>query len=338
MQAPEVSTARAVPAGPRGPAVPPRLSVALELARAGLVAEAVAELGALRASGPLEPLESAFALACGIECRLARGDVGEALALGEELYPHLEASGLTGAVAHHARGELASALNETEGALPFFEEAGRLVAGTPDDAPDVLPWRVGAALASLRLGRRREASALALAHLARARPSGSPYALAQALRTLATTVADGNRVALLREARAVLDGTRALRLGAQIDTDLAGLLLLPGDAHRTEALDLLRAAEEYAGRQELWPLQNRVRRLLERLGQSPRRVQSEALEALTISERKVARLAAQGLTNRQIAQELVVTVKAVEWHLSHIYRKLGIRSRTRLAVTLGVLV
>ena len=40
--------------------------------------------------------------------------------------------------------------------------------------------------------------------------------------------------------------------------------------------------------------------------------------------------------NRQIAHELVVTVKAVEWHLSHVYRKLGIGSRTLLAETLGV--
>nr|WP_242680010.1 helix-turn-helix transcriptional regulator [Nocardioides sp. IC4_145] len=98
---------------------------------------------------------------------------------------------------------------------------------------------------------------------------------------------------------------------------------------------MLRSAEEYAGRQELWPLQGRVRRLLERFGERPRRVQSEALAALTASERRVAGLAADGLTNRQIAEQLVVTVKAVEWHLSHVYRKLGITSRTRLASTLG---
>jgi DNA-binding NarL/FixJ family response regulator len=46
-------------------------------------------------------------------------------------------------------------------------------------------------------------------------------------------------------------------------------------------------------------------------------------------------MAADGLTNRQIASELVVTVKAVEWHLSHVYRKLGISSRVNLAETLG---
>ena len=64
-------------------------------------------------------------------------------------------------------------------------------------------------------------------------------------------------------------------------------------------------------------------------------MQTEAMAALTVSERRVARMAADGLTNRQIANELVVTVKAVEWHLSHVYRKLGISSRTNLSTTLG---
>jgi DNA-binding NarL/FixJ family response regulator len=42
------------------------------------------------------------------------------------------------------------------------------------------------------------------------------------------------------------------------------------------------------------------------------------------------------MSNRQIAQQLFVTVKAVEWHLSNVYRKLGIRSRTRLPAVLSV--
>jgi DNA-binding NarL/FixJ family response regulator len=138
-------------------------------------------------------------------------------------------------------------------------------------------------------------------------------------------------------ARAVLAGTVAERLSAQIDTDLAGLLLLTHAPDAEErALTLLRSAEDHAGRQELWPLQSRVRRLLDRLGEAPRKVQTEAMAALTASERRVARMAADGLTNRQIASELVVTVKAVEWHLSHVYRKLGISSRAKLAATLGV--
>jgi DNA-binding CsgD family transcriptional regulator len=51
---------------------------------------------------------------------------------------------------------------------------------------------------------------------------------------------------------------------------------------------------------------------------------------LTASERRVAELAAAGHTNRQIAVELFVTVKAVEWHLGNVYRKLDIRGRKQL--------
>jgi DNA-binding NarL/FixJ family response regulator len=209
----------------------------------------------------------------------------------------------------------------------------------PDAPPDRLPWRSGAALSHLRTGDARTAAALAREQVQLAQRSGSPYGMATALRTLAAVAIDTgpDRIQHLLRARAVLSGNRADRLAAQIDTDLAGLLLLTHapDAEQ-RALALLRSAEEHAGRQELWPLQGRVRRLLDRLGQQPRKVETEAMAALTASERRVARMAADGLTNRQIASELVVTVKAVEWHLSHVYRKLGISSRTMLAETLGV--
>jgi DNA-binding CsgD family transcriptional regulator len=55
---------------------------------------------------------------------------------------------------------------------------------------------------------------------------------------------------------------------------------------------------------------------------------------LTPSERRVSALAAAGRTNREIANELFVTVKAVEWHLGNAYRKLDIRGRAGLAEAL----
>ncbi len=319
---------------PRQPSHPV-LTHGCGLARRGLVREALEVLDHLRASAELAPLgtDAAILLATSLDCRLARGDIGDALALGEMLAPYLDLPGTAGALAHHARGELASALNEPDAAATCFETAGVLL--DDDGDHELVPWRAGAALAALRLGRRTEAAGLARDQLTRA--GDSPYATAQALRTLATTEPGADRTALVRRARAALAGVPAERLAAQLDTDLAGLLLLKGGPRAAaEALTLLRSAEAYAGRQELWPLQSRVRRLLERLDAPPRRAQSEALAALTASERKVARLAADGLTNRQIAEELVVTVKAVEWHLSRVYRKLGIRSRTRLGATIGV--
>ncbi|HEY1511442.1 MAG TPA: helix-turn-helix transcriptional regulator, partial [Solirubrobacteraceae bacterium] len=56
---------------------------------------------------------------------------------------------------------------------------------------------------------------------------------------------------------------------------------------------------------------------------------------LTPSERRVAELAASGRSNKQIAQELHVTVHTVEAHLSHGYAKLGVRSRGQLAARLS---
>jgi DNA-binding NarL/FixJ family response regulator len=58
-------------------------------------------------------------------------------------------------------------------------------------------------------------------------------------------------------------------------------------------------------------------------------------ESLTRGERRVVTMAAAGKGNKEIAEELVVTVKAVEWHLSNAYRKLGIHSRHELEGVLG---
>ena len=58
--------------------------------------------------------------------------------------------------------------------------------------------------------------------------------------------------------------------------------------------------------------------------------QTTAADPLTPGERRVVELARQGRTNRQIANALYVTIKAVEWHLGNAYRKLGIRSRAEL--------
>ena len=59
------------------------------------------------------------------------------------------------------------------------------------------------------------------------------------------------------------------------------------------------------------------------------------VESLTASEKRVANFAAEGLSNKDIAQALFVTTKTVEVHLSNVYRKLGIGSRTELPQALG---
>jgi DNA-binding CsgD family transcriptional regulator len=69
-------------------------------------------------------------------------------------------------------------------------------------------------------------------------------------------------------------------------------------------------------------------------GARPRRVLLTGVDALTASERRIAEMATDGLTNREIAQALFVTVKTVETHLAHVFRKLDVRSRTELRTVL----
>jgi len=57
-------------------------------------------------------------------------------------------------------------------------------------------------------------------------------------------------------------------------------------------------------------------------------------DRLTPQELSIARLVASGRTNRQVAAELVVSVKTVEYHLAYVYGKLGLRSRHQLAASM----
>jgi DNA-binding NarL/FixJ family response regulator len=142
-------------------------------------------------------------------------------------------------------------------------------------------------------------------------------------------------VELLDEALGVLAGIGAARLEAQIRTDLAGWLLLLRPEESAQAIDLLRAAEKYARQEELTPLLGRIRWLLERLGEAPDGELAGRLAELSAAERRVAQLVVLGKRNREIAVELGVSVKSVEWHVSHILRKLSISSRLDLADALA---
>ncbi len=305
--------------------------------RTGMVSEAIPDFEAAlqqRAQGWNAHL--ALVMSGLVECRVARGELDSALSFSADLERLAHQPGITGAFATAALGDLNEAHGDHERASLLYAEVGRQLSGRMDN-PAILPWRAGQALALIRLGQHREAAQLARENTERAQAFGAPYAIAQALRTQAAVDPTGDRVGLLREALEALDGTGARRLEAQIATDLAGMLvLLSSDGDTREVVSLLRRAEAHASFQELRPLSDRVQRLLERIGEPVRRSSSEAVNLLTVSERRVADLAASGMSNRQIAQQLFVTVKAVEWHLSNVYRKLGIRSRTRLPAVLSV--
>ncbi|MGH3251561.1 MAG: helix-turn-helix domain-containing protein, partial [Trebonia sp.] len=74
---------------------------------------------------------------------------------------------------------------------------------------------------------------------------------------------------------------------------------------------------------------------LRALGLRPRRSAVTGPDSLTPTERRVAELAASGLTNRQVAEALFVTVKTVETHLARVYQKLGIATRADLPAAIN---
>lgn len=304
-------------------------------ARMGLTAEAQMDFEATLEQRPHGwNAGLGFVVAGLVESHIARGDLERTLPWRSTLDRSSGERTLQGAYALHALGDIAAAHGDHDTAARRYAEVGRQLHLSLDN-PAVLPWRAGRALALIRLGNGREAVDLARENAARAESFGAAYTLAQALRTLAAVDPTADRIALLRRALGVLGGVPADRLAAQVAADLAGMLILLENAGASqEVVGLLRRAESFAQSRGLRPLEERVRRLLDRIGESANRPAAEALTLLTPSERRVADLTATGLTNRQVAQELFVTVKAVEWHLSNVYRKLGIHSRNELPTLL----
>ena len=97
---------------------------------------------------------------------------------------------------------------------------------------------------------------------------------------------------------------------------------------------MLRVALDLAHRCGAIALTERTRSELLAAGGRPRRPVLSGLDSMTPSERRVAQLAAGGLSNREIAQNLFITTRTVEGHLTHAYQKLAITSREQLPAAL----
>ena len=140
-------------------------------------------------------------------------------------------------------------------------------------------------------------------------------------------------IELLEEAVAVARGSAARLEHAKALAALGSALRLarkPSDAREP-----LRRALELADACNAALLAEHARSELYAAGARPRTTALSGPASLTASERRVAERAAEGETNRDIAQGLFVTPKTVEVHLSSVYRKLGIKSRRELAAALA---
>lgn len=244
----------------------------------------------------------------------------------------------------HSDGRLFRLIAETElrlaeglpaealaGARAVAERLERRGAG-PNINPAWMPWRPLAARALDALGRSDEALDLLEADLRRARAWGAPGPVGRALRLMGELERQAG-IPRLEEAVATLEASTA-RL--ELARALAGLGAAMRRARRpTEAREPLRRALEVATTCGAESLAVHARTELHATGARPRATALSGAAALTPSERRVAAMAAEGLSNRDIAQALYVTPKTVEVHLSSAYRKLGVRSRRELPEALA---
>jgi len=232
-----------------------------------------------------------------------------------------------------ARGRVRMAAGDAQAALTDFKTAGNALNGIGASHASVVAWRSGAALAAAAVGDVEEARRLAEEDIERAREYGAPRALGLALRT-AGRIAGGDRgIALLREADEVLGESPARLEHAHAQADLGALLLESG--HRMAARDPLKAALDGAHACGATALADQALATLTAAGARPRRPALSGRDALTPRELRLADMAANGLTNREIAEALFITTKTVETHLRHAYEKLGISSRRELADALS---
>jgi DNA-binding CsgD family transcriptional regulator len=160
-----------------------------------------------------------------------------------------------------------------------------------------------------------------------------PRTLGVALRAVGLTDGGRSGIELLRQAVRVLEGSRARLEHARALTDLGAALRRAGQ--RAESREVLQVALDLAHRCGAIALTERARTELVAAGGRPRRLVLSGLDSLTPSERRVAQLAADGLSNREIAQNLFVTARTVEGHLTHAYEKLAITSRQQLPAALA---
>jgi DNA-binding CsgD family transcriptional regulator/predicted negative regulator of RcsB-dependent stress response len=272
-----------------------------------------------------------FALASLLESLVERGRPEEAERELERVGVPSRSSAATYGALIHARGRLRLAQGRVDDALDDFQAAGRHFLRGGVGTPSAAPWRSGAALAQLALGHRDAAQALAEEEVECASELGAPRALGLALRAHALARGDDG-IALLEASARALEGSEASLELARSLTELGAALRRCG--RRADARDPLRRALDLATRCGADPLAQQADTELRASGARPRQPALSGPQSLTVSERRVAEMAAQGQTNREIAQALFVSLRTVETHLTHAFQKLGIDSRTKLAEAL----
>jgi len=195
--------------------------------------------------------------------------------------------------------------------------------------PVLASWRVEATETLVRLGERAGARRLAGEHYDLADRLGTPGALGTALRAMARAAPTDQRIALLERSVGLLSGSPAGLEHTRALADLGAALRRAN--RRGEAREPLSRALDLAQRGGLRLIARRARNELTAAGARPRRDLLTGPGALTPAEHRVVALAAAGHTNQEIAEQLYITLRTVETHLTHAFQKLQITGRGQLA-------
>ena len=264
-----------------------------------------------------------------------RGSVDEAAGLLDTVEPTVAPDAFSRAPLLRARALVAGARGDHRAALEHALELGRALASFGHNNPPASypAWRSLAAIEHHALGESTQALALAQEEVELARAWGAPRTLGRALRILGLIQATDAGIDLIREAVSVLEPSPARLEHAYALADLGAALRRAN--HRSEAREHLRQALDLAQRSGATRLAEHAHEELIATGARPRRIVRTGAAALTPSERRTAAMAAEGLSNREIAQALFVTLRTVEMHLSNAFRKLGVSSRTQLPAALA---
>lgn len=274
---------------------------------------------------------SQSALALLARCAIERGDLAQAESVLAAIECHGSPDSVRRALLLDVRAQLRLAQHRPQDALEDALHAGAVLSEQlPDASPGWIAWRSTAALAHLALGAPEEARKLVEHELEQARNIGVTRIVVRDLRILGLAQG-GKRAGIDQLGEAVaIGGSHSSRLQhfrALIDYGAA----LRRANRRADAREPLRLGLDLSHRAGASVLESRARAELIATGARPRRPLLTGIESLTASQLRVARLAADGLTTRQIAGTLFVTPKTVEFHLRQIYLKLDVASRGDLA-------
>ena len=247
-----------------------------------------------------------------------------------ELTPELDETYL-GAWLLEARGRLRLSRGRRDAACDDLRRCGALMTAFHTVNPILSPWRSAYALA-LPGGERAAARRLVDEELRLAQTQGMPAAEAVALRAAGLLERGAAGIALLRQSLDAAANANAPLETARTLVALGAALRRSGQ--RRAAVQPLRQGLDMAHRCGADRLAHDAEVELHTLGQWPRRRALLGVDALTPSELRVAREAARGMSNREIAQSMFVTTKTIETQLSSAYQKLAIRGRDELAAAL----